>query len=592
MESSGSGPSPELMKTRALSSRPFIAHSRPDVPQQRLASVQDMLNIISWNREQPKCQKKPVKQMCCSVNKEREARCLLPGGCLEKSEPCLLLKVKRKYLQAGIVTVSDRRIVERLEAEQEKYQGIFRHRDRKNPADIVAREGYLTHIKQTFDIKDHNARQVIENDPVRSEEARGEDLAFFDDFFGERATRTWQFGERDRGYDEDHYNSFMTATEVTNLKESRANKRAEKEQALEERREKEQREIEESHRMVELPAASDEEEVQVNENDNDETYVGPSSRKRIRSQGQKGARARRQGGQEDDDDQEQRRMSRSRRREDREGSGGGGGEEGEDSDEEEDGVWALIPKEIIKKTSATAIRHELSHGDHVNITAAFLRSCTGEDGAPLDLDQFPLSYSTSYRRRKEVMETTYEETRAEFRNNVIAGNIPLLLHGDDKELSDTIGPHGAGVKNKVERQVVILTSPMLEEDQFVSAHAIEDGTGRAQAEGAVNSVRDLGVLDLVVGSAGDTTGSVTSLNVGMMALIEEVRGVMLLRMPCRRHHWDLFGKNIRRRLSIRGTTGPKYYLFSRLDRDEYKAFLDIQGESFFDNFGVKNLLVF
>ena len=179
------GPSlSESRKTRASSTRPFIGHSRPDVPPQGLASIEDVLKVISCKREEPKAQKKPVKQMCCIYNKDREARCLHPGGCLEKSDPCLLLKVKRKYLQAGIKTVSDRTIIDKLEREQEKYRDIYIKRDRMTPAAIESRENYLVYVKQTFDIKDHNARLVIENDPDRSDEAKAEDLAFFDDFLG------------------------------------------------------------------------------------------------------------------------------------------------------------------------------------------------------------------------------------------------------------------------------------------------------------------------------------------------------------------------------------------------------------------------
>ena len=319
---------------------------------------------------------------------------------------------------------------------------------------------------------------------------------------GESATRKWQLGERDTDYDMAHYNSFLTAAEATASEAAKAQRKASREKRLQERRHKEQEDREERQAVMEPSQNDNEDKEDENDNDDeidDECEEG-KQRKRKRSESMKNLR--------------RGRMTRS----------GGGGESDDDEEEEEEGVWAFIPKEILKKTAPTAIRKALSHGDHVSITAAFLRSCTGEDGAPLDLDKFPISYSTSYRKRKEVMKNTYDETRAEFRDRAIDENWLLFLHGDDKELSDTIGPRGAGVKNKVERQVVILTSPMFEGEQFVSAHAIEDATGRAQAEGAVESVRDLGVLHLVVGIDGDTTPSVTSPTVGMMARIEEERG--------------------------------------------------------------------
>ena len=129
---------------------------------------------------------------------------------------------------------------------------------------------------------------------------------------------------------------------------------------------------------------------------------------------------------------------RKRKRRDDGGDGGDGGEDGE----EDDGELARIPYEILAKTAATAVRLGLSHGQHLSITAAFLQ-CAG-----VDIDKFPLSHSTSIRRRKEVVSETYEQDREAFRQEVEAGECFLFVHPDTKELADSIGPHGAGVTNR------------------------------------------------------------------------------------------------------------------------------------------------
>jgi hypothetical protein len=70
----------------------------------------------------------------------------------------------------------------------------------------------------------------------------------------------------------------------------------------------------------------------------------------------------------------------------------GDGDDG-DSEDDDDVIWAKIPREILKLTAPAAMRMEFSHSDHVVIISAFLKACN------VDLDEFPLSVSTSYRRR-------------------------------------------------------------------------------------------------------------------------------------------------------------------------------------------------
>ena len=103
--------------------------------------------------------------------------------------------------------------------------------------------------------------------------------------------------------------------------------------------------------------------------------------------------------------------------------------------------------------------------------------------------------------------------------------------------------------------------------QFVCAPGIERATGQAQAEAAVEGVQDLGVFENVVGITYDTTPSNSSVSVGTAALIEEERGVQLVKAPCRRHIWDLIGKNLRKVFLGRNIGGPGHPLFLRLCKE-------------------------
>ena len=506
--------------TRTLSNRAFIGHSCQDLPSDGLASVVDVLRVIAFLREDPKNKNKSVSSLCCPCNKEKTMLCQLEGGCLGKGEPCLAFKVKLKWLQAGILTVSDVRIKERLTEEQDEYNKMYRHRNRMTPAAREQRTKFEVEIKKTFNVMEEDARQVIQNDLSRSEQAKEEDLAFFDDYLCEGASRTWRLGKKDNEYSEVWMNSFLTAAAKVTRKE-------EKDQRMRARRETEDLEYQERHRTTldedeDVEDEEGEEEQRLDRQDVD--YVGEEKKRK---------RCKRNGGDGDDGD----------------------------SEDDDDGVWAKIPREILKLTAPAAMRMEFSHSDHVVIISAFLKACK------VDLDEFPLSVSTSYRRRKEVMEEVYEESRNSFRDEALMENWPIFLHADTKELTDTIGPHGASVKNKRERLAVVLTSPFFEGAKFVCAPGLEGGTGRHQAEGAIAGCTEMGVIELVSGTNYDTTASNSSPAVGTVALIEEHKGEQILKIPCRHHIYDLFGKNLSKVISGKKSTGPGNPLFVRFARE-------------------------
>ena len=176
--------------SRAASSRPFIGHSSEDVPAHGLASEADVLRVIAYLREQ-NSQNMTVSSMSCDLDHNYATKCESEGGCLGRGEPCLALKEKIKWLQAGIVTVADKRIRKKIEELQLSYNKVFKNRNRETPAAKAEREVFVRAIEQTFDIKDANARQLIQMDPHRTKEAVAEDLAFYDDYLGNICTCTY-----------------------------------------------------------------------------------------------------------------------------------------------------------------------------------------------------------------------------------------------------------------------------------------------------------------------------------------------------------------------------------------------------------------
>lgn len=589
----------DTSSTRSSSTKPLIGHSQEDVPKHGLPSVVDVLRVISCEREKPKAKKKSVVSFCCSMNKDRDSSCLLENGCYEREDPCLIYKVKKKWKEAGIVTVSDARIREKLVDINDDYNKVMKSKSKTTPGAEAERAKYQVDIAKTFDISDPNARQAILDDFERSDEAKIEDLAFLDDYLGDTATRSWQLADRDTEYD-------VSVTEATISNAEQVEKKEEREARKAELREMEKRNREERERSASLTSSG------CSEVEDEATKLRIERLKRREESRRGEGQERDEEGCEEEITYERRTKRKRRRRRKRSkvknknlepigggdhgggdsgggDSGGGGGDSGggdsgggeSESDDENGGVLARIPYEILKLTSTAALRMELSHGDHVVILAAFLRACG------VNLDDFPLSYSTSYRRRKETIEETSQETLTKFQEEATAGNWPLFVHLDTKELTDSIGPRGAGVSQKKERLAVVLTSPMtsptFQGEQFVSAPGIQSSSGRHQADAAYDDIENLGVIDLLDGAHYDTTASNSSPAVGTVALLENRRGKQLLKTPCRRHIYDLFGKNTKKVVSGRPSSGPGDPIFLRYN----KGYAELV-----DNIDYDNLRVF
>lgn len=341
----------------------------------------------------------------------------------------------------------------------------------------------------TWDITDPNARLAILNDENRSDQAKQEDLVFFNDFVGPNATRKWAMAGRDEDYDRELLTSLLS-------QEAKENRSKEREKKKEARKEKESR-----MKMVSMSIDDDQDQEDVAGAEEDD-WRKPSGSGIRRSK-----KRRRCGG----------------------GGGGGGGDSGTDSDDDDYGVWLRIPRDILKLTSSTAVRKGMFHGDHVAMLASVILNSGG------DLDDFILSYSSSIRMRKEAIEEIYEETRETFREHVVREDCFLSLHFDEAEMTDTIGPEGSRVEHKHKRLAVTLTSPFMEAPLLVCAGICADGTGAESATQAVEGVEELGVMPHVWNLVYDTTLTNSSPTVGAAALIEQHRGSQLLKSPCRRH---------------------------------------------------------
>ena len=291
--SSTSTKAPSSLNTRAAATRPLIGHSRPDIPPRRLPTSECVLRVLAHGRQQPGCQRKGPLSFCCSLTKEHQAKCLLPGGCGEREDPCLQLRVSLPYRQAGIITISDSSIQKRIVTLNDEYSKIFMKRNVETAQAKAKREQFLIDIKKTFNITDPNARIAIQNDPVRSERAIQEDLAFFDDNFGEAAPRKWVMAGRDVGYDQELLTSLLSV-------EAKENRRKERERKIQERREREEMEKNERTKKVPEDDENSNQENDENQDCDDDNWGEDVKEKEVKQKGYRKQKRKRSKGDDGD----------------------------------------------------------------------------------------------------------------------------------------------------------------------------------------------------------------------------------------------------------------------------------------------------
>ena len=344
-----------------------------------------------------------------------EGTCEEDGGCVSLGNFCLTKKVKTPFLQAGFSLISDRSIVEKLKAADSDYRNNLKYVNRESTSARQTRETYERAIEKTFHIISQDARALIEDDSKRTATAKTEDLAFYDDYFGENATRSMMFTSRDKQYD--------SCVEGEANRERKKQERKDRERVL---REREERRV-----------AEEKNNNEGGEGEDEERYEGDAEEEGGGGDDEGG------GGEEEEEwegGQNRNAISKTRYRRSRRGGGDGGDDGGED-DSEEEGEVGRIPHEILRLTAPTAVRLNMSVEQHLCMTAAFLKSSS------VDIDKYPLSHSTAVRRRKEVLSEKYQEVRERFEQTQEDNDDILFVHLDTKALTDSIGPEGAAVNN-------------------------------------------------------------------------------------------------------------------------------------------------
>ena len=122
------GPSLRASSRTSSSTKHYIGTPQSHFPPGKLPSLQDVLKVQAFLRQQPGCHNRSIDKLCCptmSYN-SRESNCDKEGGCVSRGKPCLLSTTKLPYLQAGIAIISDWSWVQKLKGANSEYQKMLK----------------------------------------------------------------------------------------------------------------------------------------------------------------------------------------------------------------------------------------------------------------------------------------------------------------------------------------------------------------------------------------------------------------------------------------------------------------------------------
>ena len=526
--------------TRATTHQFLIGQPSPDFPEGVLPTYKDVLKDVLWRKAKLGTSLSTKNAVSCPLKSgTNSCICQEPGGCMaregDKLNYCTVRKVRLKWQQAGIETISEKSIINNIVALTTEYQrSIKKRRNRQSMGAINEREKFKAQLEKCFNVSSQDALKLIENDKKRKAEDKDRDIKFLVDQLNERRM---MFTAKDKRYE-----TVVISAEM-------------REQAELNRIEKEKERVAEivsfpgfeaNESSVDITDSQDDGFADIesheidtgedHENNNKESDSGgvfrsPAKKKpRLRARKIKGKK-----------------------------------------------ISLQVPLDIISKTAGAAARLKLSVGQHSGIVAAFIVASGG------DLDDFPISASSSKRDRKKFAEDNTNLIKEKFKAALEEGDKRLIVHYDGKMMEE-IGSDQV-TKCKKDRLAVLVRSPdLVDKEQLLGIPQLEKSTGFAQQEGVSKLLDEWGASDSVIGTVYDTTASNTGKKLGSVIRLERKLGRSLIKMPCRRHVQELHAKHVALAVSGRETTGPGDVLFKTFSSawDDLKDNIDLSQLSKFD----------
>ena len=201
---------------------------------------------------------------------------------------------------------------------------------------------------------------------------------------------------------------------------------------------------------------------------------------------------------------------------------------------------------VVSAQLASALdRTKVSNRAAVHVVSATAASLGHNPG------ELVLNRESIRRARLKVRKEMAEEIRMKF-----SPTVPLVVHWDGKIVKDEGG-------DKVERIAIIVSGEGV--DKLLAVPRLDTGTGRAQADAVLDTLRDWDLVDRVIGLSFDTTAANSGQHNGACVLIEDALGRQLLNLACRHHMFELVADKAFME-AMGPSNGPDIAIFQRFQK--------------------------
>ena len=191
------------LETRRDHEKFLVGNISEAFPATQLATRREVLKYLLMKKHKAQRNNNnysPVSShlICCPLKSgSTEANCEGNDSCTQE-DMCVVRCVKQAWMSAGFPTISDVSIRKQVEALDNKWKTINKHKSKNSTNALQEREKFSTFLNQLFNIGKPGLEKIIENDRLRSEVAKNEDLEFLKD---QASSRKMYMGKKDDKYE-------------------------------------------------------------------------------------------------------------------------------------------------------------------------------------------------------------------------------------------------------------------------------------------------------------------------------------------------------------------------------------------------------
>ena len=402
-------------KTRSVTDHWMVGQESSVLKSGEMPTRRSVLKEVLFKRNLPENKRVNFMSLVSCGFQGFDSKCSLDGGCSNKSpdERCSLSKIKWRYQEAGIPTMTDYNVYKKISDLYDSYMDVKKKKSRKSVGAVNQRNSFEASLGSLFDVTKEDAEKLIRADSSRSKQRKEEDLSFLRD---QRTTR----------------NQGMSVVDHKHVKIMMNREEREERVEAQVRKERERIESEKGSGNVDMSidSAGADKSTQTTDTDTDKSMesllqqIGhPTSRKRRRTR-----------------------------------SG------------EVRTITLEVPENILEKTQQIATAKGISPQAHVDIIAAVISASGG------NIDDFRLSRTTGYRSREKVEKVVAANAKSEFRKICQDRSRKLIVHFDGK-LTEELAPMKIHKEKKDRVAMLVRSPDLEEGEQLLGAPELKSGSG-------------------------------------------------------------------------------------------------------------------